>query len=187
MADQSYLTIPHLHTKHIRRIFSKIAVHPVTSCWEWTGAHNGAGYGTTSVRNIRSTMHRFMYAWLVEPIPRGLGRDIPQLDHFSCDNRRCVNPAHLRLVSARENNHRSNGKGAQWVRRTHCNYGHILPTHQNRGIGKGRVCVECQRNRMNTPEKRAAHAANERRRRALKRQGLTHQKHCALGPSVTET
>src|SRR5688572_30148483 len=125
MAETKYLTVPRLKTKHIRRIFSKIAVDPTSGCWVWTGSVNTGGYGATTVQNIRTPMHRLMYAWLVEPIPMGLGRHIPQLDHFKCDNRRCVNPAHVRLVTCRENVLRSTSQAAKFAARSHCKNGHV--------------------------------------------------------------
>lgn len=141
----NYLTVPHLHTKHLRRLFSKIRVDKVTGCWLWTASVNSGGYGATSVRTIAGPIHRLMYAWLVEPIPKGIGKDIPQLDHAVCDTRRCVNPAHLKLVSARENNLRGVGMGARWSKRTHCSKGHPLGEAVAQYGETRRRCKTCQK------------------------------------------
>lgn len=69
------------------------------SCWLWDGSYYSHGYGQAWSRRLqRSTQaHRLVYESLVGPIPKGM-----QLDHL-CRVRGCVNPAHLRVVTAREN------------------------------------------------------------------------------------
>lgn len=87
-------------------------------CWPWRGAINGAGYGTYALKMA----HRLVYEVLVGEVPAGM-----QLDHI-CRNRWCVNPAHLEVVSAKENaqrglRHLPRVKGK---RGTHCHRGHVL-------------------------------------------------------------
>lgn len=91
-------------------------------CHEWGGATQGAppgvqGYGHISEGGRRGRIllaHRV--AWEIEngPIPEGL-----QVDHL-CRNRKCVNPAHLEIVTQRENGRR----GLKGELRTHCKHGH---------------------------------------------------------------
>lgn len=76
-----------------------------SGCWEWTGSttHNGYGQFYDGTGMIRA--HR--YAWGREngPIPDGL-----VVDHL-CHVRKCVNPAHMRLLTASEN--QQNRRGVQ--------------------------------------------------------------------------
>ena len=87
-------------------------------CWEWT-ATRWKGYGlfwTKATGRVRA--HRLAYQSLVEPIPDGL-----QVDHL-CRNRACVRPAHMEIVTNRENVLRGIGVCAQEARQTHCIHGH---------------------------------------------------------------
>lgn len=70
-------------------------------CWIWMGALS-RGYGQLRGHDRVVYAHRFAYELLIGPIPPGL-----QTDHWRClptPNRRCVNPAHLRLVTNKQNN-----------------------------------------------------------------------------------
>ncbi|MEW1813261.1 HNH endonuclease signature motif containing protein [Pseudarthrobacter phenanthrenivorans] len=68
-------------------------------CWIWTAARYGSGYGAFRVSPEIGTRAAHRCAW---ELSRG---EIPPgkfLDHM-CHNRPCVNPAHLRVVSNKEN------------------------------------------------------------------------------------
>lgn len=94
-------------------------VEKTATCWLWTAAKDGTGYGKIFSGGGRANgrllpAHRVAYELLVAIIPNGL-----HLDHL-CRNRACVNPAHLEPVTAAENNRRAKAII------THCPKGHPL-------------------------------------------------------------
>lgn len=104
------------------------------SCWLWQGRLDNRGYGVFTCYG-QHMAHRFVYEYLVGPIPEGL-----QLDHLCCV-KDCVNPDHLEPVTAQENRRRYT------TTITHCPKGHpyagdnlyINPTN------KSRHCKTCNR------------------------------------------
>lgn len=76
------------------------------SCWLWTGAKHGDGYGLILFKGKHYRAHRA--AWEAangEPPPADMS-----VMH-TCDNPACVNPAHLRLGTHTENMHDMQRKG----------------------------------------------------------------------------
>ncbi len=137
------LTIKNVQPEDIERIFSKIAIAPLTGCWNWTAALNTYGYGCIWWHGRQEMAHRLMYAWTYGPIPQGVSGSIPNIDHL-CNNPRCCNPAHLRLVKPFDNVARTNAVSAVNARKTHCIHGHPLPDKPNRKGGYGRYCPVCR-------------------------------------------
>lgn len=145
MADIEYLTVSHLTIQEIKRLFSRVQVDSVSGCWNWLGAKDEAGYGFFKCSNVAQTrVHRIVYAWTVEPIPKGAtARRNAQLDHL-CRNTSCCNPVHLELVTQKENVARGVSPVALSMRKTHCDHGHPLTRTRN---GKRRECKTCDSDR----------------------------------------
>lgn len=163
MAEPKYLIVEHLSTKDIIRIFSKIAVDPVTGCWNWIASCNTGGYGHVGYgkRGHSILVHRLLYAWLVESIPKG--SRVAQLDHKICDNKRCCNPAHLLLGTPRTNVLRGSCPAAINARKLLCIHGHLLDGRTKTGT---RYCKTCTRLSNHTPEHRERARDCMRRKRA---------------------
>ena len=101
-------------------------------CWWYSAVVDNKGYATTRIGwpVIKGAkVHRLSWIYYKGDIPEGM-----VIDHLchnpetceggdSCEHRRCVNPDHLQLISAAENN-------AKTVRvlkyKTHCKNGHEL-------------------------------------------------------------
>lgn len=65
-------------------------------CWEWTGTKNADGYGQMYAFGRVSGAHRV--SWRLHNSDPGVMHVL-----HSCDNPGCVNPAHLRLGTNRDN------------------------------------------------------------------------------------
>ena len=110
-------------------------------CWNWTGSGTKNGYGQFAKWHGKSAVaHRVAYELLVGEIPAGL-----TLDHL-CRNTRCCNPAHLEVVTIRENVLRGDTIPARNIAKTHCMHGHELSGRNLYVRPDGRrQCRECKR------------------------------------------
>lgn len=114
-----------------------------SGCWVWHAALTTGGYASVwdPGRKKVEYGHRAMYEALVGAIPAAT------LDHL-CDNRSCVNPAHLHPSSHRTNILRGTSPSAVAARRDCCPHGHPFDaenTYMYRGY---RVCRECRRRNL---------------------------------------
>lgn len=87
-------------------IDSRTSIDALTKCWNWTGTINSSGYAVvTGSRKVYGSkrrgpdmrVHRINYARFKGPLPNDL-----HLLH-SCDNRKCINPNHVRTGDDRDN------------------------------------------------------------------------------------
>lgn len=162
MADPNLITVNRVL---YARIFSKIQISTNLfrddPCWDWHGSYNPkTGYGSYGIGGIGSFLaHRLFYTLFVEPIPAGLC-----IDHL-CRNRRCVNPAHLEVVTHKENTARAHMKPPPVppIKSVCCN-GHGM---EGDNVRWGRIRANSTRLRRYC---RLCHRDRERRRRQRLRQ-----------------
>lgn len=105
-------------------------------CKLWLGPLDKDGYGTFFFRKRGRRAHRVAYFFGVGNIPDGL-----VIDHL-CKNRHCVEVAHLRAITRRENSlDNTNSIAAMNARKTHCQHGHPF----DRKYGGQRYCSTCDK------------------------------------------
>ncbi len=85
------------HPRQTKESFMRKTIK-TDSCWLWGAAIcRTSGYGRCSLNGRVSNVHRVAYELFVGPVPKGL-----VLRH-TCDNKTCVNPAHLRPGTQKQN------------------------------------------------------------------------------------
>jgi HNH endonuclease len=104
------------------------------------------GYGLVKIGGKKRKAHRVVWELYNGPIPVG------KEPHHECENKRCVNPGHLRLVSRAEHVDLSpkniTHHGGRRVE-GHCLHGHALtPENTYMRKGGGRVCRMCNNLRV---------------------------------------
>jgi hypothetical protein len=92
-----------------QRFHEKVHYEPMTGCWLWGGAIGDTGYGTLMEggKGGGRTVRAHVVAWRIHrgPVPVGL-----YVCH-KCDVRWCVNPDHLFVGTALDNNRDKMRKG----------------------------------------------------------------------------
>lgn len=134
-------------------------------CHLWTASTSGDGrYGSFGVGRRLVRAHRWVWEQEHGPVPSGM-----DLDHL-CRKTLCVNPAHLELVTHRENVLRGQSFAAVNAAKTHCKRGHPLTAENVRLIkGGGRQCVACARSDEGRAQRREATRRWRERRAAESR------------------
>lgn len=124
-----------------RRFQSKY-VAAENGCWLWQGPLDKDGYGTFYLRRRTRRAHRVGWFSTHGPVPNG-----QVIDHF-CQNRHCVNPAHLRAITA-EANSLENSRSIPALNRakTHCPKDHPYDrAYITKRTGRPvRYCSVCER------------------------------------------
>lgn len=89
------------------RFWAKVDKSAPSGCWVWLANRNNKGYGLFRPGGTagKQLAHRLSFAETYGAIPP------KRLVLHSCDNPRCVNPAHLRLGDHRENTKDMDARG----------------------------------------------------------------------------
>lgn len=116
-------------------------------CWLWIAGKSKAGYGQMSSGGKVEYAHRLSYIMNVGDIPPGM-----TIDHL-CRTPACINPAHLEVVTMRENILRSRSATANNARKDQCQQGHAYNFITK---AKGRRCTKCDNKKRNVRVKAKA-------------------------------
>lgn len=138
-----------------KRFLAKVDKLP-SGCWAWRGARLAHGYGLFKWDwrdSGMTTAHRAAYKLLRGPV-----RKDRHVDHL-CRRRWCVNPAHLEVVTRRENIRRGKGFAGKNAQKKRCKRGHrfdllidgkrrcrrCMNLNKRQGIARSRVPMTCRK------------------------------------------
>jgi len=133
------------------RFWSKVKRAGPTECWLWQSATGWLGYGRFwHGKKIRQAHHVALEVSGIQPPDRWTTGLV--VDHI-CKNPACVNPAHLRIVSQRENccDLAPGSVSFKNKAKTHCKRGHEYSPENTAHYRGQRICLACKRTPANLP------------------------------------
>lgn len=107
--------------QHLSKLFSLLTIKErllrqteiTPTCWNWMGGKSSYGYGVISIDGEMHLCHRLSYKEWAGDLP-----DDRYIDH-KCHNPSCINPAHLRPATPKQNSENLNpnfGRGRSGIR-----------------------------------------------------------------------
>lgn len=147
------------------RFWAKVERRGPSECWPWTSCAHIHGYGQFFAHGRVLQAHRVAFELAGGVLPDYEADHRWTLDHRchvpetceggpTCPHRLCCNPAHLKIVTQKENILRGNSPTAVNATKTHCKRGHAFTAGNTYTNPKGsRVCKACRRetDRMRSP------------------------------------
>lgn len=109
--NEAATEIPLFTEKDKARFWANVDKRSENECWEWKPSVASTGYGKSWLKSIgQIDAHRLSWIFHYGPIAKDETYHGPCVCH-KCDNRKCVNPAHLFLGSIKDNVHDMINKG----------------------------------------------------------------------------
>ena len=108
-----------------------------SKCIEWNGTISKMGYAVCYKDFKQYRVARLLMLGIYKSIDNNL-----VIDHI-CNNRSCVNTAHLQVLTNKQNVLKGSGVTALNLNKTHCKRGHELSGYNLKKRPLGRSCRKC--------------------------------------------
>jgi hypothetical protein len=134
-----------MEQERVDRFWAKVDIKSQDDCWLWTAGTTSKGYGSFAIAPQKTaTAHKIAWA-----LAKNNGVMSDPKDHIMhlCDVKRCVNPNHLELGDAMQNNKDALARGVRvphrLSERESCSHGH--PRTPENTHPKYNTCILCMR------------------------------------------
>lgn len=163
-----------MEQERVQRFWAKVDIKGPEDCWLWLASVTSKGYGSFAISPKKTaTAHKISWALSKN---NGVMSDSKQHIMHLCDVKRCVNPNHLELGDAAQNNRDALARGVRIPHRQSdkefCKNGHPrTPENTHPTLRRCLICMreQARRSTRNRPrEEYNAYHREYQRKRALK-------------------